>query len=330
MLNVNSNATTPEESRAEPELEYNLQPWGDVIYGTKEQLQSIGLGAGIPFPGEAGETREKIKVVDPRGFTATIDRASHKGDEVYFACIGFPGRDNPSWEAEWKPYSFGVKKKDSVWGDEYIGTGEALAAAGLVRMDQLPGQPGMRKVAVSFRPDGSVATDNKNIRELVKTITKSHKTRYTVLVKISDEEEEKRRRAHNEKEAEWVERMAALPRPEPLHISGKQIPPTKKKEDCYDSPESFKRLAFSWVKHSGSSFECFFGGEAEQREYGEVTMKLDDQSVREIASVITEMSARLTALVSAAKVVRARPHLSIVPVLHPNLKQHREAEAHHA
>lgn len=329
MLNVNSNATTPEESRAEPELEYNLQLCGDVIYGTKEQLQSIGLGAGIPFPGEAGETREKIKVTDPRGFTARIWRAAYKDDGVYCASIWFPDCDRP--DEEWKPYSFGVKKKDSVWGDEYIGTGEALAAAGLVRMDQLPGQPGMRKVAVSFRPDGSVATDNKNIHELVKTITKSHKTRYTVWVKISDEEEEKRRRAHNEKEAEWVERMAALPRPEPLHISGKQIPPAKKKEHHYDSPESFKKFALQWANsEGGDGFESVFGGEAEQREYSEVTMKLDDQSRKEISHVYAEMTARLTALVSAAKVVRVRPYLSIVPVSHPNLKQHREAEAHHA
>lgn len=90
--------------------------------------------------------------------------------------------------------------------------------------------------------------------------------------------------------------------------------PAKKKEDFYDSPESFKELAFNWVEKDGRSFEMIFGGESEQLHYGEITMKLDDQSVKEIASVITEMSARLTALVSAAKVVRVRPipHLSIV------------------
>jgi len=83
MAGINSTATTPEESRAERELEYNLQPWGDMIHGTKEQLQSIGLGAGIPFPGEAGETRKKIKVVDPRGFTAMIDRATYRDDGIF-------------------------------------------------------------------------------------------------------------------------------------------------------------------------------------------------------------------------------------------------------
>lgn len=126
-------------------MNITIQQWGDMIYGTKEQLQSIGLGAGISFPGEAGETRKKIKVVDPRGFTATIDRAIYKADGVFCACIRFPGRDRPSWEAEWKPFYFGVNKREFVCGDEFIGTGEALAAAGLVRMDQLLGQPGMRK-----------------------------------------------------------------------------------------------------------------------------------------------------------------------------------------
>lgn len=315
MLNVNSTATTPEESRAEPELEYNLQPWGDVIYGTKEQLQSIGLGAGIPFPGEAGETRKKIKVVDPRGFTATIDRASYKADGIFGAFIPFPGCDHPCMEAEWKSFYFGVKKRESVWWDEFTGTADALSAAGLVQISQLPGQPGMRKVAVTIHPDGTVATSNKARREGDRTIKKSGKTRYTVEVKVSDEEGERRLCAYQKEHKEWEERMAALPRPNPLHVSGKQIQPPKKKESYYSSPESFKKFALHWAGSDARSggFEFVFSGEQELDECGEITMKLDDQSIKEIVGVYADFSARLTELVKAAKVVRARPHLSIVP-----------------
>lgn len=253
MADTNSTATTPEESRAEPELEYNLQPWGDLIYGTKEQLQSIGLGAGIPFPGDAGETRKKIKVVDPRGFTATVDRVSYKADGGFCACIKFPGRARPGSETEWKPFYFGVNKREFVGGDEFIGTGEALSAAGLIQTNQLPGQPGMRKVAVTIHPDGTVASGNPTANdeearlEGAKRITKNGKTRYLVTVNISHEEEERRRCAHRQEGDEWEKRMAALPRPEPLHVSGKQTPPAKKKDGCYDSPESFKEFAFGWV-----------------------------------------------------------------------------------
>lgn len=326
MAGINSTATTPEESHAEPELEYHLQPWGDMIYGTKEQLQSIGLGAGIPFPGEAGETRKKIKVVDPRGFTATIDRATHKEDETFCATIHFPRRDNPSWEAEWKPFYFGVKRREEIWVDEFAGTGEALSAAGLVQINQLPGKPGMRKVSVTIHPDGTVATSNKARREGDKTIKKSGKSRYTVEIIVPDEEGKRRLCAYQKEHDEWEKRMAALSRPKPLH--------TKKKEDYYSSPESFKKFALHWASRDASSssggFEFVFSGEQELDAYGEVTMKLDDQSMKEIASVYSDLTARLTELVKAAKVVRVRKesHLSIVP--HPSLKQHLESEAQHA
>lgn len=167
MAEANYTATTPE-------LEYNLCPWGDLIYGTKEQLQAIGLGIGIPFPSEAGETRKKIKVSDPRGFTAFINYASYKGDGVFCAIIKFPERDSP--EPKWRPFTFGVKKREAIWGDDFIGTGEALSAAGLVQINQLPGQPGMRKVCVTIHPDGTIKTDNKTRREGDKTIKKSGKT----------------------------------------------------------------------------------------------------------------------------------------------------------
>lgn len=313
MATNDSTATTPEESRAGTELEYNLLPRGELFYGTKEQLQSIGLGAGIPFPGEAGEPRKKIKVTDPRGFTALIDYPGYKGDGIFCASISFPGRERPK-EDEWKPFYFGVKKSESVWCDKFTGTADALSAAGLVQMSQLPGQPGMRKFAVTIHPDGTVATGNKTRREGDKSITKSGKSRYTVMVIVSDDEGERRLCAYQKEHDEWEERMAALPRPKPLHVSGKNIQPPKQKDrKHYSSPEKFKEFALSWVDYRGSGFEFGFGGEYELQEHGETTMRFDEQSMKEIVSVHAELSARLAELVKAAKVIRVRPHhLSIV------------------
>ncbi|MFZ3081409.1 hypothetical protein [Rhodoferax ferrireducens] len=44
----------------------------------------------------------------------------------------------------------GVIRNEFGWTDEYIGTAEALVSAGLVRADQLPGQPGMPKSCSTF------------------------------------------------------------------------------------------------------------------------------------------------------------------------------------
>lgn len=312
-----------EESRAEtmacqatpPELEYGCQPWGDCIYGTKEQLQSIGLGVGTPFPGEEGEPRKKIKVTDPRGFTATI---SYFTDGIFNASIRFPGRERPK-EDEWKPFYFGVRKRERCsWYDEYIGTAEALVAAGLVRDGQFPGMPGMRKVCVTILPDGTLPTGSptancsKAKEPGAKWIEKKAKGTYCVSVCVQEDEKDRRQEKNKREELEWEKRMAALPRPEPLHVSGKQIPPAKKKESYYSSPESFKKFALNFASREGGGFEFVFGGEHELDEYGEITMKLDDQSRKEIASVYAEMNARLAALVSAAKVVRVRPYLSVV------------------
>lgn len=55
-----------------PQLEYHELPWGDLIYGTKHQLQALGLGVDRYFPGEPGGPVRQMTVVDPRGFRTTI------------------------------------------------------------------------------------------------------------------------------------------------------------------------------------------------------------------------------------------------------------------
>lgn len=57
---------------------------------------------------------------------------------------------------EWVPVAPGVKRQQFEHADQFVGTAEALAAAGLVRLEQLPGAPGMPKVSVRVFPDGTV------------------------------------------------------------------------------------------------------------------------------------------------------------------------------
>jgi len=49
----------------------------------------------------------------------------------------------------------GVLVSHELGADCFTGTAEDLVAAGLVRMEQLPGQPGNGTTTVSFRADGT-------------------------------------------------------------------------------------------------------------------------------------------------------------------------------
>lgn len=203
--------------RIEP-FEYNQLIWGDLIYGTKNELQAIGLGIGMAFPGEPGGPKRLLNVRDPRGFATKIVRRFNSSR--YCASIRFPGRSWP--EPRWVEVSPGLKKSEGPWGDEFIGTPEALAAAGLVRVDQLPGQPGMRKVRVTIFPDGSVAggVPTANHREArmpgAKSIERASKTTYSVTVSIPEDERKKREYVYQRAERDYELRMQALQRPAPL------------------------------------------------------------------------------------------------------------------
>lgn len=130
---------------------YNHHIWGEIIYATKEQLQSFEIGAGIAFPGEAGGPKRTLNVHDPRGLKVSIERAT--GDQ-FRASISFPGRKYE--ETQLFEFGPGVQCRPYTLGDEYTGAPEALSAAGLVRLDQLPGRPGMRKTTVTIMADGTL------------------------------------------------------------------------------------------------------------------------------------------------------------------------------
>lgn len=214
--------------------EYKQCPWGDLICGTKEQLQNIGIGPAMAFPGETNGPKRVLRVTDPRGFIARV-MASHSN--LFSVSIDFHGRERPQWHIS--DFAQGVRKEEIVWGDIYTGTAESLIAAGLVRRDQLPGQPGMRKTIVTILPDGSLpkGAPTANCREArepgAKIIKKKSKTAYEVFVIVPEQEQGRRHDKYLQAEREWKARMMSLPRPAPLCDLG----PQREKQLARDTQE---------------------------------------------------------------------------------------------
>ncbi|MBL8418637.1 MAG: hypothetical protein JNN31_10425 [Dechloromonas sp.] len=213
-------------------FEYRELPWGDLIYGTKEFLQKIGLGVGMAFPGEIGGPRRRLNTVDQRGFKCKIEEASYMGERGFSASIPFPDRDRQFGCSDWEFFAPGVQRKAMYWTDDFKGTADDLVAAGLVPIGHFPGLPGMRKTRVVIFPDGSLpkgapaANHNRDKGAGTKRIERISSTLFCVKIDIPEELGERRIEAFNRAEAEWESRMRSLPRPpridEPLRLARNQ------------------------------------------------------------------------------------------------------------
>lgn len=206
---------------------YTQYDWGDHIEGTKDQLQALGLGVGRAFPGEPRANRREISVRDPRGYIAKVSKDRNRAG-VYSASIHFTNR--PEYPVPpWRPAFPGVSVRDGVCSDEYLGSAHDLAAAGLVRLDQLPGQPGMKKARVLIFADGKVFSGPNSLRDPRKTepgarwVEPASPTSYLVGVLVTTQECERRRAAQKANEEHWRQRVRALPRPPKLQ----PMPPSK-------------------------------------------------------------------------------------------------------
>jgi len=140
--------------------------WGDLILGDKEVLQRMGIAAGQPFPGEPGAEKKSVKTKDPRGFACRLELWG-LGGFPYLASISHPG---PTWSEveDWRPYAAGVIYRPYYEHDEYLGSADALAAAGLVPSDLFPGMPGMSATQQTIYSDGTTPkTQGQKNRDLV-------------------------------------------------------------------------------------------------------------------------------------------------------------------
>lgn len=218
--------TTSTSPLGEPDFTYEQKPWGDFIHGTKEQIQRIGLAVGMTFPGEIDGPKRSLQTTDHRGFAARI---SYLADGVYIASIPFPDRKQPSDDC-WVDFAPGVRTNRHLWFDEYVGTAVALNNASLVRFDQLPGQPGMRKTTVTIFPDGTLPSGPKTVSRDpgAKQIARASKNIFTVRVYIDLEEGQRRDTERQLMMGEWEARMRNLPRPAPLIDLGDDATPSVK------------------------------------------------------------------------------------------------------
>lgn len=206
-------------------IEYREYDWGDWITGTKEQLQELGLGVGLAYPGEPGG-KTKLKVRDTRSYVAEISCSDHD-DGTFTARIEFPERPGRPYPDFLSAFS-GVKKREHYRFDEYLGSAEALAAAGLVRIEQLPGQPGMRRMRVTIFPDGTIPsgapTANYSEARLpgARCIERVGVQKYSVKINVPEEEQTRRLADEKAAIAAWEREVRALPRPPRL---GDTTPP---------------------------------------------------------------------------------------------------------
>lgn len=199
------------------EYEYQEYAWGDVIEGSKEVLQRMGIGVGIIFPGEPGANKRKVLTTDPRGFPCVICVARGWSKFPFTASISHPGRHYHDPAHDWREAFPGVQSQSSWWCNFYKGTADALTAAGIVPTGMFPGMPGMRSVRVTILADGSLPTGHRNSsiggkEEGVIAVEKMGKYTYKVSINISSELAEMRCDASRAHRNEWGCRMAAMPR----------------------------------------------------------------------------------------------------------------------
>lgn len=197
-------------------LRYSQYDWGDCIYGSKAQLQALGIGIGVPFPGEPGGAKRKMRTTDQRGFPVEVCAEREGG---FCASVRFPAwPSNPSFKSHKTEVYPGVLKHEEPWYDVYTGSAENLVAAGLVMPDQFPGLPGRHKVCVSIYADGRVVdlpTTSPSTEwrvEGAKRVYRAGKN-FRVDVHLSDIAHARRDAKRQIEEFEWCRLVRSLPRP---------------------------------------------------------------------------------------------------------------------
>ena len=205
------------------DLEYRRCYGLDLIVGTKAQIQSFGIGLNVAFPGEAEASKHNnITTVDPRGFRVMVYKLPRGRFEARVHFPNMPDYPQPgsvgSERAEIEAWP-GVKKSELPWSDSFIGSGDALVAAGIVREEQLPRPGRARSTSIRWRADGTIASQGsyEHGQPGSISISRQGKNRFTVHIGISLEEKQRRRQADEDaldaaREA-WKRQIEAMPQP---------------------------------------------------------------------------------------------------------------------
>lgn len=172
-----------------PELIHSFGTTAESWQGTKAQLQAAGIGVGLAFPGESG-IKGQVACKCPLGFEVSVCRYDWDPEGVFRASSHYV--PEPTEEEEPTPFAPGVTRRRSYWSWEYVGTADALVAAGLARHDQFPGQPGRPKMQVSYRADGQACSSSPHGSTQVR-IRKKGKQVFEISVGFNEAECEERK-----------------------------------------------------------------------------------------------------------------------------------------
>jgi hypothetical protein len=194
---------------------YLRREWGELIYGTKQQLQYLGIGIGLAFPGEPNGPARQLTVRDPRGLKVRIKSSNWKAPfEASIDYVHVPA----CWPTPKSTQFSGVRMQEGPWTDDFTGRAECLIAAGLATPEQLPG---MRKMRVTILADGTILSGNYSNKipgglvAGIKHIERASPRAATLTVRIHvDLLERDRRESHREiAESAWLHEARKLPRP---------------------------------------------------------------------------------------------------------------------
>lgn len=199
-------AANPDRTAEHSRGRYELYFWGEVIEGDKAYLQSFGIGVGRAFPGEPFAPPRSLRLIDPRGFPAVVKR----GYVFEFsASIRYPHIPPAPQFAAPQHLAGGAVFTRESFADVYLGTREALVAAGVVLPGCFPGDPGMRKCSVTIAADGTVVEgrqarcSSEGRRPGAKWVDRTSANRFMARTMLDPVEQERRTRARNVSENEW-------------------------------------------------------------------------------------------------------------------------------
>lgn len=204
-------------------FKYHQPAWGDIIYGSKAELQALGIAEGKAFPGEEGGPKRRLMVIDPRGFACKIERFNREG--VFCASIPFPGRERPESSPE-TSLANGLRLRKFLWGDLYQGPATAFFEAKMIDPLQLPGATGGREKSVLIHPDGRIERGRASMGIAAAAGTKAIRLErggeVSLSVSVDTAEEDRRYEQQQKAELNYLRRMLALPRPDPLVAKARQ------------------------------------------------------------------------------------------------------------
>lgn len=185
--------------------------WGELWEGTKTQMQAVGIGIGVKFPGEPGGPKRSVKTTNHRGDEITIAKEVSDEEGIYRAQMSY--RKSNSWERSslLGPEQFApgvVVIRDTCGYDEYKGSADALVAAGVIDRNKLPGMPGRGTTMTSFNRDGSARAVGSSSGDHCMVARRNGKDRFSVTIYLGDEERERRKPTAEVVDARWVRENA--------------------------------------------------------------------------------------------------------------------------